>query len=106
MLLQNKALGIRNLVMQKPGFPKMCHYVKQYVGFLQIGSHVATFLQKCNYYLVSFFDPHSTTYYSFVTPLKIILYQNQDKITLHTLHIYTHYIHSYVHYVTYHSHPV
>ena len=35
ILLQYKALGIWNALIQKSGFPKTRHYV----GFLQIGSH-------------------------------------------------------------------
>ena len=35
-VLQNKILGIWNLLMQKFGFSKMCHYV----SLLQIGSQM------------------------------------------------------------------
>ena len=36
ILLQNKALGLWNSLMQKSGFPKMHHYVV----FSQIRSHI------------------------------------------------------------------
>ena len=42
ILLQNKALGLWNSLMQKSGFPKMHHYV----GFWQIGSHMR-YLKLC-----------------------------------------------------------
>ena len=45
ILLQNKALGIWNSLMQKSEFPNMRHYV----GFLQIRSHIETL--NMHYYM-------------------------------------------------------
>ena len=55
ILLQNKALGTWNSLMQKSGFQKIHHYA----GFLQIGSHIHAYIHT---YIHTYISTYIYTY--------------------------------------------